>query len=159
MKIVLVAVVLTIVGLLGITLAMRPQVANFAQTEEIRGRISYSGRNADARLGLRSVFSGASALGGTNSGLSQVPNGTEMVARVAQVHTLLGSVRVIVKATSAVDGNTLIERTPAQCMQDWDKATLSILMVAILNLVLIGLGVRWLFNDQATAQHPRGQGV
>lgn len=157
LKIALVAILLTIVCSFGLAFAFRPQVATFAQTEEIRGRIAYSGRFANARLSLRSVFSGASALGGTHGGFSEVPNGTEMVAQVAQVRTLLGSVRVIVKATSVVDGRTLIERTPAQCMEDWDKATLSILIVVIANLVLIGLGVRWLFNDQTTTQLPRRQ--
>lgn len=130
MKIVLPVLLLTIVGLLGMAFSFHPQEATFAQTEEMRGRIAYSGRYADARLDLRRVFTGADVLGGTNGGFADVPNGTEMVARVAQVRTLLGPVRVVVRATSAVDGRALIERTPAQCVAAWTRATFSALSTA-----------------------------
>ena len=150
MKFVLVVVFLAIVGLLCVTLALRPQAVNFAQTEEIRGRIEYGGRYANARLGLRNVFSGASALGGTNLGFSQVPNGAEIVARVALIQTLLGPARIIVKATSAADGRTLIERTPAQCLEDWDKATLLMLSTVVMTAAAVLIGVFWLFVRPTT---------
>jgi len=151
MKIVLVVLLLTIVGLIGIAFAFRPEEATFAQTEEVRGRIAYSGRYADARLNLRTVYTGASALGGTNYGFARVPNGTEIVARVAQVRTLLGVVRVIVKATLAGDERTLIERTPAQCVADWVESTFSSLLTVLLAVAAFLMGTRLLFASGTTA--------
>lgn len=159
MKVLVVVVLLSVVGLLGLTFELRPQEATFEQTEELRGRIAYQGRYSDARLSLRSVFSGANVLGGTNDGFAQLPNGTQVIARVARVRTLLGDMRVIVKATSEIDGRAVIDRSAAQCVQDWDRSTISVLIPAILTFVALCFGLRWIFSGQTSASSPRTPGL
>jgi hypothetical protein len=73
------------------------------------------------------------------------------------VHTILGDVRVVVNATVVSDGKTVLDRSPAQCMHDWEVATLSVLATAFAMFAVLCIGVYVISRNSATALSARSQ--